>query len=191
MKLKRKNIIVVIALSSLVFFACSPQIRFSSNRAKYYGSSKSYTSKPVNSAKNTDGIKPDSNLRMMLNSDIDTKRKEILAYAESLLGTPYCYGGADKSCTDCSGFVLQIYQMAGINLPRTAALQYEYGQTVDDKLLSPGDLVFFIRNNKIGHVGIYIGNNEFIHASTNSGVILQSLDDGQYRQTYAGGKSVL
>ena len=123
--------------------------------------------------------------------NLNNKQKEIINFAESWVGTPYCYGGMDKSCTDCSGFVMQIYGMAGIKLPRTALQQYEFGKFVDDKKMSPGDLIFFIRDSKIGHVGIYVGNNEFIHASTNRGVVLQDLDDEYYRQTFAGVRRVI
>jgi cell wall-associated NlpC family hydrolase len=86
---------------------------------------------------------------------------------------------------------VQVFEMAGIKLPRTAALQYNFGVQIGDYDMLPGDLVFFIRNNKIGHVGIYVGNNQFIHSSTSRGVILQNLDDEYYRTTFVGFKKIL
>ena len=110
----------------------------------------------------------------------------IVREAEKWLGTPYCYGGLDNHCTDCSGFVLQVFSTVGVVLPRTASDQFEYATNVNEDNMQPGDLVFFQHGSGIAHVGIYVGNNEFIHASTSRGVVRQSLDDEYYRTTYAG-----
>ena len=190
--LNKSNIVLLLLAISLIFGACTPQIRFATINKQFVNtqraSQKAALKENLVEKKNTTPFEITAYLK---NLNIDSKRKEVLVFAESWLGTPYCYGGIDKNCTDCSGFVKQIYDFAGINLPRTAALQYEYGQDIDNNETTPGDLVFFTRNNKIGHVGIYIGNNQFIHASTNKGVVLQNLDDDFYKQTFAGFKKVL
>jgi len=186
----KSNIVVLLIAFALIAASCSPQIRFASR--KNIGLSNSNVIRNSQKATAENNLDKEYYLNLALsNTSLDSKRKEVLAFAESWLGTPYCYGGLDKNCTDCSGFVKQIYDMAGINLPRTAALQYDYGKEIDDSDTSPGDLVFFRRNNKISHVGIYIGNRQFIHASSNKGVVLQSLEDDFYKQNFAGFKKVL
>ncbi len=185
-----KTNVAILTILILLGVACSPQIRFATKSSSVNNNTASKKNN-LNSDKQNTEIDNFSISEYIDNYNIDNRRKEVLIFAESLIGTPYCYGGIDKNCTDCSGFVKQIYEMAGINLPRTAALQFDYGKEISDNETGPGDLVFFKRNNKIGHVGIYIGNNKFIHASTNKGVILQSLEDDYYKKTLAGFKKVL
>lgn len=111
---------------------------------------------------------------------------DLIAYAEQFLGTPYEYGGESPGGFDCSGFVQYIYNSyLGIDLPRTADAQYNAGAYVERANLVAGDLVFF---NGLGHVGIYIGDGEFIHSSTpwSGGVILSNLDDAWYCDRYDG-----
>lgn len=111
---------------------------------------------------------------------------DLVAYAKTFLGTPYVYGGTSPNGFDCSGFVQYCYSnFYGIELPRTASSQYNAGTNVDKANLIPGDLVFF---NSLGHVGIYIGEGEFIHSSspTSGGVIISSLDEAYYANGYFG-----
>lgn len=192
------KIYIVLILTSILAIACSPQIRFSIKPDKHNIATEK--TKKINSKdkelidKALKGLSRDaSTLRseLALDANLSQKRLEIVSFAASFLGTPYCYGGDNKECTDCSGFVVQVFEMAGIKLPRTAALQYNFGVQIGDYDMLPGDLVFFIRNNKIGHVGIYVGNNQFIHSSTSRGVILQNLDDEYYRTTFVGFKKIL
>ncbi|MFP4529003.1 MAG: C40 family peptidase [Candidatus Kapaibacterium sp.] len=93
------------------------------------------------------------------------------------IGVPYCFGGEDRSCTDCSGFVQSVFMSAGIELPRTAASQYENARIIPESIADPGDLVFFSEGGRVSHVGVYLGGNEIVHASSSRGVIRQSLDD--------------
>jgi len=110
----------------------------------------------------------------------------IITEAVNWLGTPYCYGGESRSCTDCSGYVQQVYLSAGIYLPRTAAEQYSYSIQINEEESQPGDLIFFKNRKKINHVGIYIGGNEFIHASSSNGVEKQSLNNRYYKSRFVG-----
>jgi Cell wall-associated hydrolases (invasion-associated proteins) len=118
----------------------------------------------------------------------------IVAKAAQYLGTPYRYGGASPSGFDCSGFTSYIYGQFGISLSRTAAGQYGNGFSVSQDNLVPGDLVFFCcYSSGIDHVGIYIGNGQFIHSSSprSGGVIYSSIYDNYYSKTYYGARRII
>jgi cell wall-associated NlpC family hydrolase len=99
--------------------------------------------------------------------------------AMSYLGVPYVWGGASPSGFDCSGFVMYVYGQVGVSLPHNAAAQYGYGSPVSRSELAPGDLVFF---DGLGHVGIYIGGGQFVHAPHTGDVvrIANLADHGSY-----------
>jgi peptidoglycan DL-endopeptidase CwlO len=102
------------------------------------------------------------------------------------LGVPYSWGGASPSTGfDCSGFVMYVYAKMGVSLPHNAAMQYGYGSPVSLSALQPGDLVFF---NGLGHVGIYIGGNQFIHSPHTGDVVKISTITGWYADTWVGGR---
>lgn len=108
------------------------------------------------------------------------------------LGTRYRYGGSSSRGFDCSGFTAYVYRQYGINLPHNSAAQYRVGKPVRRSELRPGDLVFFrTRGRRISHVGIYIGNGKFVHASSARGrVRVDTLNSGYYRQRYAGARRI-
>lgn len=109
-------------------------------------------------------------------------REQIISYAKQFQGVPYHYGGTSASTGfDCSGFVMTVYQHFGISLPRTAAQQHSVGQTVSASQLQPADLVFFNTTGQpYSHVGIYIGNGQFISATSSKGVTISNLSDPYY-----------
>ena len=116
-----------------------------------------------------------------------------LDYAMSLLGSPYRRGGSDpRTGTDCSGFVRHVYQHSnGIPLPHNAAQMSERGEPVKQEGLLPGDLVFFnTLRRRFSHVGIYVGNGEFVHAasSRNRRVMVSRLDERYWRERYDGAR---
>jgi peptidoglycan endopeptidase LytE len=119
--------------------------------------------------------------------------KKVLSLASSFLGTRYVYGGSGPSGFDCSGFVRYVFQAVGFNLPHDAEEQAGYGKPVDRSSLQPGDLVFFSYYGSpgIGHVGIYTGQDRFIHASSRAGVIYSSLNQDYYRENYKGARRLL
>ena len=120
--------------------------------------------------------------------------KQIVATAKQYLGTPYVYGGASPKGFDCSGLVYYVYGQYGYSLQRGAGSQYRTdGRHVDKDELQPGDLVFFSDNvDPIGHVGMYIGDGQFIHASTGKGqVIITDLDSYYYAEHYTGAKRII
>jgi cell wall-associated NlpC family hydrolase len=115
---------------------------------------------------------------------------KLFGFIEDWYGTRYKYGGSDKSGVDCSAFAQTfISALYGFLLPRTSAQQYQQSKRIRRDELSEGDLVFFkTRGRKAGvsHVGVYIRNNKFVHASTSSGVMINDMDDLYYSAHYAG-----
>lgn len=99
--------------------------------------------------------------------------------------TPYEYGGLSKRGIDCSGFVYITYRdQLGISLPRTGIEQSKMGRAVSQSSLKTGDLVFFKTGTKQHHAGIYIGQQQFIHASSSKGVTLSRLDNSYWKKHY-------
>jgi cell wall-associated NlpC family hydrolase len=113
----------------------------------------------------------------------------VVGIAMQYLGVPYVWGGASPSGFDCSGFVMYVYGQIGISLPHNAAMQYSsVGVPVSRSELAPGDLVFF---DGLGHMGMYIGGGQFIHAPHTGDVVkISSLNDSWYASTYVGAKRV-
>jgi cell wall-associated NlpC family hydrolase len=117
--------------------------------------------------------------------------QNVVNYAEKFIGNRYVFGGMSPSGFDCSGFTSYVYKSFGINLPRTASGQAGVGQPVSESNLAPGDLVLFETYEKgISHVGIYVGNRQFIDAS-NKGVGFSNLGDNYYRTRYRGARRIL
>ena len=107
----------------------------------------------------------------------------VVGIAMQYLGTPYVYGGESPGGFDCSGLVMYVFGQIGVSLPHNAAAQYGDGMPVSRDQLEPGDLVFF---NGLGHVGIYIGGGQFIHAPHTGDVVkISSLAAGTRRPTSA------
>jgi cell wall-associated NlpC family hydrolase len=110
----------------------------------------------------------------------------VVGIAMRYLGVPYVWGGASPSGFDCSGLVVYVFAQVGRSLPHNAAMQYGYGSPVSRAQLAPGDLVFF---NGLGHVGIYIGGGQFIHAPHSGDVVkISSLGESWYSSTYYGAR---
>jgi murein DD-endopeptidase len=114
--------------------------------------------------------------------------RAVLQAAEARIGAPYRYGGAGPDAFDCSGLVAFAHRQAGIEVPRTAAAQFQAAIRVDRAALRPGDLVFFRWSGReVAHVGIYAGDGRFVHAPQSGGrVHVASLEDAWYRERYAG-----
>lgn len=116
----------------------------------------------------------------------------VLNSAHRYMGTPYVFGATGNGGFDCSGFVMRVFQQHGIYLPRTADVQYNVGTKVARGDEQPGDLVFFETYLPgPSHVGIYVGNGNFIHASSSRGVTTSNLNQTYYAARYLGAKRVL
>jgi cell wall-associated NlpC family hydrolase len=110
----------------------------------------------------------------------------VVGIAMQYLGVPYAWGGSSPSGFDCSGFAMYVFAQIGVSLPHNAAMQYGLGTPVSQDQLEPGDLVFF---NGLGHMGIYIGGGQFIHAPHTGDVVkISSLSDSWYASTYVGAR---
>lgn len=105
------------------------------------------------------------------------------------VGVPYVWGGTSFNGVDCSGFVQAVFEHNGVSLPRTADSQFEVGRPVKTVDLQPGDVVFF-ETYAVGasHVGIYLGNGRFVHASSSNGVRVDALSEGYYSSRYLGAR---
>lgn len=112
----------------------------------------------------------------------------IAEYAMSFIGSKYEYGACGSQAFDCSGFTMYVMNKFNIKLPHSAKAQYSLGYEISKDQLLPGDLVFFATedNNCITHVGIYIGDNNFVHASC-KGVIMSNLSESYYSNRYITG----
>jgi len=111
--------------------------------------------------------------------------KEVIGW----LGVPYVYGAEDKSGTDCAGFVMMVYKAVyGIDTPRSSSGIYEASVKVNRDELKQGDLVFFkIKTPKVGHVGIFLQDSYFIHASSSKGVMVSDLNLEYWTKYFVSG----
>lgn len=122
----------------------------------------------------------------------EIKIDKIIQTGRQYLGVPYAWGGTSPSGFDCSGFTHYVLLNNNIIIPRTTSLQYDQGTPVTKSQLKPGDLVFFSTYAPgPSHVGIYIGDNQFIHSSSSKGVIISSLSNSYYVQRYIGARRIV
>ena len=136
------------------------------------------------------------NVEQTSNSNESSLGQEIVEYAKQYLGYPYVYGGAGSSSFDCSGFTMYVYKNFGYSLSHSARAQSKMGTYVEKENLQPGDLVFFLdyeTMDDIGHCGIYIGDGNFIHASSGTGycVKISTLLSGSYDRRYATARRLI
>jgi len=122
-------------------------------------------------------------------------REELIKTAESFVGVPYLWGGSSASTGfDCSGLSMTVYQLNGLDLPRSSKEQYETGTPVERNDLLKGDLVFFATSgkNKVAHVGIYVGDGRFIHAAgRGKNIRVDHLSSSYYKKRYVGGRTYI
>ena len=122
-------------------------------------------------------------------------RDEIVATARRFLGIPYSWGGTSThEGFDCSGLTMTVYRLNGMNLPHSSRGQYKIGTPINKGRLRKGDLIFFAtkRRRRVTHVGIYIGNNRFIHApGSKKHVRTDSLSNSYFEARYMGARTYL
>jgi len=119
-------------------------------------------------------------------------KHDVVRTAYAYRGTRYRYGGSARGGFDCSGFTSYVYRMRGVDLPHNAAAQFQCGTAVGRSHMKEGDLVFFETTRRgISHVGIYVGNGKFVHASSARGQVrVDSLDGGYYASRFRGARRV-
>lgn len=141
-----------------------------------------------------DGVVGDATYRSLMNKEMPADRsgnnmltRTILRSAYNMMGVPYVFGGTSPYGFDCSGFTSYVFRQAGISLPRMADGQYYASTRIPSSALRPGDLVFFSTYAAgASHVGIYVGNGQFIHASSSRGVMVSSAFTGYWGERYIG-----
>lgn len=140
----------------------------------------------------TDTIKVET-VAAVSSGSVSQDRQDIINYAMKYLGTPYKYGGNTPSGFDCSGFTQYVFKNFGYSLSRSSSAQINDGEKIMTEDLLPGDLVFFSRSGyAVGHVGIYIGDNQFIHSTSPGDVVkISSLSETYYASRYVGARRIL
>lgn len=123
----------------------------------------------------------------LLNTDVSqVQNKKLFEYIDDWYGTRYCMGGTTKDCIDCSAFVQALFSaIYGIAVPRTSQTQYKASKRISTTELKEGDLLFFHTRRNHGlvtHVGIYLQNNKFVHASSSGGVTISDMYEPYYVQ---------
>jgi len=125
----------------------------------------------------------------LLQTNLGPASAPFYEYIDKWMGAPYRYGGATMHGTDCSGLVWNVYKdLYNINVPHSSEKQYEECKHINAQHLKEGELVFF-RINKhktVSHVGIYLANNKFIHATTKRGVMIDDLSEPYYAKAFVG-----
>lgn len=120
--------------------------------------------------------------------ELSTRSRAVVEAANKWLGTPYKYGGDSRRGVDCSALVMNVYKEAlGMKIPRTSRSQREFVTDVPRRSLQPGDLVFFSsgkNRNGVSHVGLFIGGDRFIHASSSRGVVVSKLSEKYFVAHY-------
>jgi len=161
---------------------------FNNNSTGYFGS---LTNQSVIKFQKDNGLTVDGIVGHQTAREI--KVDKVIKLANSYQGVPYTWGGTSPSGFDCSGFTHYVFLQNGITIPRTSAAQYNSGTWVQKSQLKQGDLVFFT-TYKAGasHVGIYIGNGKFIHASSGAGkIVISDMSNTYYKSHYVGAKRVI
>ncbi|EKD59374.1 MAG: hypothetical protein ACD_55C00044G0001 [uncultured bacterium] len=138
-------------------------------------------------------LEPEQQVDLAKNAELKVDNlKELKKSAYGFLGTRYRFGGSSRSGIDCSSFVQHVFRDLEVSLPRTAREQFEVGNAVAPGDLQKGDLIFFATYASYpSHVGIYLGNNKMIHASSRDRrVVISSLNTSYYRSRFLGAKRI-
>ena len=120
------------------------------------------------------------------------EKKRLMIEADKWMGTPHRWGGTSRSGIDCSALVQEIYAKSfETQLPRTTKEQVRVGDKIRPSQLQVGDLIFYKINVRTRHVGIYVGDNSFLHSSKSEGVAISSLDEPYWRSRYWTSRRIL
>jgi len=186
-----KTVVIIVAAGIFIFSGCTPSPR-------YLGRSKPVTAKPTErveqpeETKDIGGVTTSGQISAAKNETViagEFNSDALIGAVNIYLGTPYRYGGTGLDGIDCSAFTQNVFKIAGVDLPRTSSEQYREGKPVSRPAL--GDMVFFRMSGRgVDHVGVALGDGRFAHASSSSGVTIDSLDDPNYRKRFLGARRV-
>ena len=183
-----RKIFILLLILSLTFIHISSAFAITQNKTQPKVKQKATikTKKVISKSRIT---KAKSKTASRAESNIDL----IIRKGSSVIGAPYSFGASGGGSFDCSGFTSFAFQAVQIDLPHSSRGQASLGVHVSRSDLKKGDLVIFNNpsDSRIGHVGIYIGDNNFIHASTSKGVTITSLSDSYYNKRYVGARRVI
>ena len=175
--------IVLLSVGIVFFHGCAPDIRY----ASHHNMAIMQRERGRNNSGQTQGDTGSRDLEYpKLNAESQSRLGKIIT---SYIGTRYCYGGTSRRGVDCSGFVFLVFnELNNTKLPRSTKVLSTLGSPVKKNEAKTGDLVFFRSGlfNMINHVGIYIGNGRFAHASTTVGVTYSNLDEEYFVRHFAG-----
>jgi cell wall-associated NlpC family hydrolase len=142
-----------------------------------------------------DGSAPGAAGRVRLRpTDEGGLRASLVESARGYLGVPYLFGGTTERGFDCSGLTVAVYRLNGLRLPRSSQAQFDAGGAVEPEALRAGDLVFFATGGggRVSHVGVYVGQGNFIHAPrSGQGIRQDDLADRYYQKTFVGARTYL
>jgi cell wall-associated NlpC family hydrolase len=175
---------IFLSMAGITFLsACSPK---TNTTAKY--SSKEVNSKKSDK-KNDKYVIQFIKQKSGLSESVISKNIKLYRFIEDWYGTPYKMGGNSKKGIDCSGFTNLLYkEIYEKNIPRNTAAIYKDLKKKKYKDLKEGDIVFFnFDNKKLSHVGVYLGDGRFVHASTSKGIIINNINDTYYKKYFETG----
>jgi cell wall-associated NlpC family hydrolase len=146
-----------------------------------------------------DGVVGAATYRALLGREIPVSRdgstatvRRIVQTALRYTGVPYSFGGTTPAGFDCSGYVRFVFGQSGVYLPRAADQQFDVGQWISYSRLQPGDLVFFTTYaSGASHVGIYLGDGQFISATTSRGVVVDRMNSSYWGARYVGARRII
>jgi cell wall-associated NlpC family hydrolase len=186
---KSESALIIVAITALSFAACSSSPRFTGRPGVPDDDAREEPSpRPSVTARESTDTLPGGTT----SPESGSRGGEVVRAAEAFIGAPYRTGGTTPEGVDCSGLTLAAYRSIGVKLPRSSDDQARIGVAVERSALAPGDLVFFGNGSgSITHVGIYAGDNEFIHASTRArSVRFDRLDNKYFHNRYVTARRV-
>ena len=194
MKKTSQNILKIISLLFSIFIINGCVAKNADGTYPTTYSYHPYNKNPHSSSPQTNNNQPPKTIEEQpwtQSNSITPKANNILNLAMQQMGKRYQWAATGPNEFDCSGFTTFVYKKNGISLPRTAKAQSKEGEPVDYQHLKEGDLIFFRSksNSMISHTGIYMGKNQFIHASSAKNKVIKSkLDHGYYRENFQWGR---